>query len=127
MDSALTVSALLGMSGQKPLHAAPKEGEGGLVQKPVFVTPSDRHTAGRASLRIAARGKVNEAALASTQAQVGIGLSLLHDLVGGMDSDSESGSDYEASDDERIAQIKETSSEDAEEGGYTGGGDEKVC
>ena len=39
-----------------------------------------------------------------------------------MDSDSESGSDYEASNDERIAQIKETSSGDAEEGGYTGGG-----
>jgi len=122
MGPALTVSALLGMTGQKPLHAAPKEGEGGLVQKPVFVTPSDRHTAGRASLSIAACGKVDEATLASTQAQVGIGLSLMQDLVGGMGSDSESGSDYEAPDDERIAQIKETSLGDAEEGGYTGGG-----
>jgi len=81
MGPALTVSVLLGMTGQKPLHAAPKEGEGGLVQKPVFVTPSDRHTAGRASLSIAACGKVDEATLASTQAQVGIGLSLLQVLV----------------------------------------------
>jgi len=122
MGPALTVSALLGMTGQKPLHAAPKEGEGRLVQKPVFVTLSDRHTAGRASLSIAACGKVDKATLASTQAQVSISLSLMQDLVGSMGSDSESGSDYEAPDDERITQIKETSSGDAEEGGYTGGG-----
>ena len=120
MGPTLTVSDLLGMTAPKPRNPAPKEGEGEHVQKPVFVTPS--HTTGRASLSIAARGKVDEATLASTQAQVGIGLSLLQDLVGDMDSDSESGSDYEESDDERVSHTKETSSTgDAEEGGDTGG------
>lgn len=55
---------------------------------------------GRTSLSIAARGKVDEAVLASTQAQVGIGLSLLQDLVGGMSSDSNSDSEYDDSDEE---------------------------
>ena len=109
MGPTLAVSDLLGMTAPKPLHPAPpKEGESGPVQKPIFVTPS--HMTGRASLSIAARGKVDEATLASTQAQVGIGLSLLQDLVGGMDTDSESGSDYQESDNERVSHIKETSS-----------------
>ncbi len=44
--------------------------------------------------------------LASTQAQVGIGLSLLQDLVGGMGSDSDSGYDYDDSDDESAGKTK---------------------
>ena len=56
---------------------------------------------GRASLSIAARRKVDEATPASMQGQVGIGLSLLQESVGGLSSDSES--EYGDSDDECFA------------------------
>jgi len=85
--------------------------------------PSSPHSKpdGRTSLSIAARGKIDEATLASTQAQVGIGLSLLQDLVGGMSSDSDS--DYGDSDDEEArteeAKVVHTPST-VENGGFIG-------
>ncbi len=103
MGPTFAMPALLGMTGQVPHLSKGTEEETG---RQSLQDVSPRRSAGRASISVAARGKVDEATLASTQAQVGIGLSLLQDLVGGMGSDSESGSDYDDSDDEAAGKTK---------------------
>lgn len=103
MSSALAIPALLGKTGQSPVIEEVRRDS----SQDVSARSVSRRSAGRTILSVAARGKVDEATLASTQAQVGIGLSLLQDLVGGMcsDSESESGSDYNDSEDERSRRV----------------------
>ena len=99
----LTIPQLLGMTSQntsQPTSANNEFQANSVTNSPPPTIPSKLD--GRASLTIAARGKVDEATLASTQAQVGIGLSLLQDLVGGMSSDSDS--DYGYSDEEAFTE-----------------------
>jgi len=117
IGGALTIPQLLGMATHntsQPMSVKSEPQGDSAPSSPQSTIPSKPD--GRTSLSVAARGKVDEATLASTQAQVGIGLSLLQDLVGGMSSDSDS--DYGDSDeDARTEEAKVVHAPKSEENG----------
>jgi len=84
--------------------------------------PPMQRTASSATLSGGRTISLSDAAIADTHAQVGIGLSLLQDLVGGMGSDSDSGSEYDDDSDDantggfRDAAPKHKSSLELDEG-----------